>query len=321
MALADLGKEYDFLVSKPVYQFDYLRGFYKESKYSDICRELKGNSEYINKNTCINLFGILDNVFNRGLLGSNKQIFSNFYKWFNINTGNLDLTSDFMRDLMYYFSSFVKESINSNFKTYSESYANSTELKDITKLFYFTQNVGNIKEGVENVDGPNYRKYLKFINECLNIYRKYKNTKCSEKYPYTFTGSTICFEVDSFFNSYESILFPTLRYMSKVKTKNASPNDVISYSAHEDKYPMIISSIFGERSSELSTISSASIIGFSIFGFVLILFMLYKFTPLGSRINPRMKRTRRIWRDIESDYVQQLHQDDNVQEENVRRRN
>ncbi|SBS99807.1 PIR Superfamily Protein [Plasmodium malariae] len=288
----ELKKKYPFLVYWPDYSFEGLRGIYK-SKYEDMC--IYNNGSVYNRPYCIKLFSILESLFIRRGLGANNKIFEEGKKWFKENKESIKLNSDEMNDFIKKLGVSLEETYVNDFKTYQGLYGNNTEVIDILKLYYFSENSGTINHIMGSPDHKDYYSTCKFINECLEIYNKYKNFKCSGNNNITYSNpSTICAEVNHFYSKYKLHLYYTLRGMHNIS--KGTTNDTAPIKCLRDPSE---SSFFGENQ-KLSTGGKAGVAILSVFGIFLIFYMLYKLTPLGNLMYPRGRRIRKMWRNVES---------------------
>ncbi|SBS94202.1 PIR Superfamily Protein, partial [Plasmodium malariae] len=296
---------YNFLENKPPYEFTNFGGYHEKSYYENLCSDLSKNSSYYEKKNCIDLFSIMDNVIEGDVLDDDPQsIWNNFKEWFPQNKSGIDFSSVAMRDLITKFGEFIKANISKKFDEFKVSYMSNVELSDLTKLYYFTKNVGNIDKKILDVDSSDRNKYCNFINECLQIYRIYKYTTCEGNSPRQFDGNPICMEADNFFESYKNILYDDLKSLGMVTSEQASIDDLVKCSRND--YTYLYNYVFGIR--KLSGFDNTRIVLLTMFGIFLIMFILYKFTPLGSLVQPRKRKTRKLWRNIQKQIHEQVNE-------------
>ncbi|SBT70179.1 PIR protein [Plasmodium malariae] len=229
---SELKKKYPFLVYWPDYSFEGLRGIYK-SKYEDMCTS--DGAAFNNRLYCIKLFSILESLFMRRGLGANNKIFEEGKKWFIANKESIKLNTDEMNDFIKKLGVLLEGTYVDDFKTYQGLYGNNTEVMDILKLYYFSENSGTINHIMGSPDHKDYYSTCKFINECLEIYNKYKNFKCSGNNNITYSNpSTICAEVNHFYSKYKlhllgNLMYPRGRRIRKMWRNVESFNEQVNF--------------------------------------------------------------------------------------------
>ncbi|SBT58208.1 PIR Superfamily Protein [Plasmodium ovale wallikeri] len=308
----NLGLEYDFLANRPPYEFD-VQGLYKAETYKYICENLEGGyAPHKNKDICINFFSYLEGIMMNGVVGNNKEFLETFKKWFSEKKPPFHYTSEFMFSFNNHFKKVIQNSVMDDFNEFKDYGWNNLELTDLFKLYYFSKNITGIKQIMETgFSHGSYKKCCKFVNECIDIFRKYKNAKCAGGLANKRVGNTVCFELESFFNTFENILYPHLKSKNAkvVSLKDINENDRFFCSIEETKPGYNPYGIFFKFTKlEFTPLEKSAIGGFSVFAAFLVLFILYKFTSFGSAVNPRMRRTRRMWRNVEREHMNQMNE-------------
>ncbi|SCO65070.1 VIR protein [Plasmodium vivax] len=317
MDLERLKHQYKFLTSWPEYNLDGLRGIIVNDYGEKACSKIEGVNKYHMKKNCIKFYSILENLVHRvGLTSSKYGIWNEFLDRVRNAEEKFDYSSPVVESFNYIFGSLVEENILKNFNKYKKLPGNSNEVEDIMKLFYFSSNAGNIHDYMGNPDNEHYESSCKFINECLTIYKKYKDTKCSPSSANTFGGSTICLELNNFFDKYVNHVYPELRRVKHLKLDEENPTALLtcpSKVAHHGGNPFW--SFLGNYS-QLSLTGKGVVGSFIALGILIPLFILYKFTALGSSMNPKVRQTRRIWRNMDHRYASSTTLGDDDEESN-----
>ncbi|CAI7717860.1 PIR protein [Plasmodium vivax] len=297
-----LRKEYPFLANTIMYDFETLRGMYEENTYGLICNDIvsKDTYENVNKTTCINFFSNLDAILLKGALGDNENFMKKLVDWFPRNKANLKSVPEFMKSFNDTFEKNIRNNIMDGFKKFVNSTWNDTELEDILKLYYFKFNAARIRDILlGDITTDQYGKMCKFANECIDIYRKYIKSRCANTLHNSNSGSSICYELKPFLDAYESYLYqPSVaRHKGVVSLKNDPENARVYCSVYESKYgynPFGI--FFKNKTSTLNSNGKIMVGGLSITAGMLLLFFLYKFTPLGNYFFPNSKKAKKRWR-------------------------
>ncbi|KMZ95657.1 variable surface protein Vir8 [Plasmodium vivax Mauritania I] len=297
-----LQDEYPFLANTIMYDFETLRGMYKEGSYGWVCDNIN-TGKYrmnVNKNICVNFFSNLDAILVKGALGDNENFMNKLKDWFPRNKANLKSVPEFMKSFNDTFEKNIRNNIMDGFNKFVKESWNDSELEDILKLYYFKLNVARIRDILlGDITTEQYGKMCSFVNDCLDIYRKYKNSRCTERLHNSNSGSTICYELEPFAESYEKYVYlPSVpRHKGVVSLKNDPENARVYCSVFESKYgynPFGI--FFKNKTSTLNSNGKIMVGGLSITAGMLLLFFLYKFTPLGNYFFPNSKKAKKRWR-------------------------
>ncbi|SCO65072.1 VIR protein [Plasmodium vivax] len=300
-------KEYKFLTNWPDYHFQNMRGIYK-AEFESLCSGLSGNSDYINKQNCVKLFSIVDNILHRGGLKVNDDIWDSIQEAFKSHKGHIDLSSEHLTKYLNDLAGVVQKGLLDDFKKFKSYYGRNYEFSYIAKLFYFTQNVGIIQSLMNSPDNPQHVPCCEFVNQCLEIYRQIKDAKCSGNAQGTFNPSTLCVEMNSFIETYKEKLYPQLKYNNLVGSDSKDPiyGPVKCY--YKNGSGGFFSSLF-RYPSDMSYSGKVALISFSAFAGSMLLFMLYKYSPLGFLFGKDKKRKRRSWQRMGHPYEHGLHEE------------
>ncbi|GAB64542.1 VIR-like CYIR protein [Plasmodium cynomolgi strain B] len=253
-----LQQEYPFLVNTPVYDFDILKGRYDGDSYGKVCDDITAGSYAINynKTQCIKFFSNLDAMLLKGALGDNNVFMKNITEWFSAEKRNFENVPQFMLSFNKNFEENIRKTVVENFAKFTKLDWNQRELEDILKLYYFKVNAEKIKSILlGDISTKEYGKMCKFVNECLDIYRKYKNTRCTDKLLNANSGSTICYELEPFAETYEKELYNASvpRHKGVVSLKNDPVNARVYCSVYEAQYGYNPLGVFFKN--KLSTLS------------------------------------------------------------------
>ncbi|KJP86052.1 hypothetical protein AK88_04309 [Plasmodium fragile] len=280
-------KEYKYMTNWPDYNFDKMRGIYN-SKFQDVCNQLEGKPEYMKNKNCLNMFSVADNLMQRTGMKVDDKVWNYIKDLLNKNKDNIDLTSNETTSYINYVGTKLQQVLLEDFKDFKNSHENNYELANIAMLFYFTQNIGNIKKLMKSQHDPLFPSCCEFVNNCLYIYRTFKDLKCSSNSNTKFSRSTLCVELNSFMEEYKNKLYPDLKHLKIIKTseeklKDASVQDPIDI---ELKCPYKTSKIeflsnWVGYNSDLSYGVKLGLMSFSALLMFVGFLMLYKFTPLG----------------------------------------
>ncbi|SBT58736.1 PIR Superfamily Protein [Plasmodium ovale wallikeri] len=191
--------------------------------------------------------------------------------------------------------------------------AHKDKVENFMKLYYFSQNIRDIREILSNQESGTYVDTCKFVNECLRIFSQFKKDYCHDlKWKNPPGDNTICKELSIFFDKYENHLYGQLKNHNKMSSLAENPDRAqvrcdLDYSLFYTPFW----SMYKTNTSELT------VFGTFVFGLIfmagayIFLFLLYKFTPLGSIIHPKQRRqVRRMWRNIEREHAEQLYDQD-----------
>ncbi|KMZ82875.1 variable surface protein Vir8 [Plasmodium vivax India VII] len=297
-----LQDEYPFLANTIMYDFETLRGMYKEQPYGWVCNNIviPDTKENVNRNTCIQFFSYLHAILVKGALGDNETFMDKIVRWFHANKNNLKSIPDFMDSFNKTFEQNIRNSIMEGFNKFVNAGWNQTELEDIMKLYYFRLNaqiINRILMG--DITTYEYGQMCTFVNDCIDIYRKYKKTRCADTLHNAHSGSSICYELEPFLESYEKYVYkPTVpRRKGVISLKDDIENARVHCTVFESKYgynPFGI--FFKNKTSTLNSNGKIMVGGLSITAGMLLLFFLYKFTPLGNYFFPNSKKAKKRWR-------------------------
>ncbi|KNA02130.1 variable surface protein Vir8g [Plasmodium vivax North Korean] len=297
-----LKQEYPFLTYTYVYDFETLRGMYEEGPYGWVCNNIviPDTKENVNRNTCIQFFSYLHAILVKGALGDNETFMDKIVHWFHANKNNLKSIPDFMDSFNKTFEQNIRKSIMEGFNKFVNAGWNQTELEDIMKLYYFRLNaqiINRILMG--DITTERYAQMCKFTNECVDIYRKYIKSRCAGTHYNANSGSSICFELQPFLDAYEQhVYIPTVpRRKGVISLKDDIENARVHCTVFESKYgynPFGI--FFKNKTSTLNSNGKIMVGGLSITAGMLLLFFLYKFTPLGNYFFPNSKKAKKRWR-------------------------
>ncbi|EUD64304.1 hypothetical protein C922_05319 [Plasmodium inui San Antonio 1] len=194
---------------------------------------------------------------------------------------------------------------------------NKTELKNLLKLYYFGQTCGDIQPILLDHQKPEYKKACQFVNECLHIFRELKEKYCPNKTfkvvtgkngtPGNFSSSPVCYQLEQFFDKYQTTLYQSLEGKqkgnhNKMSSLEEHPDAArVRCDVSEDLYYTPFFKIFKYNSRRLTTFGSIVFVIFFILFMILMMHILFKFTPIGDAINPRRAHVRRKWRDIQGE--------------------
>ncbi|SBT00330.1 PIR Superfamily Protein [Plasmodium malariae] len=319
MSVEQIKRQLYFLEKCPEYNFDKFRGIVNENYRSSKCKNGEGLEKHENIEKCVKLHTILDDLENILDLSHGKfsNIWNNFRYVISPTTDSDIYSSTLIDSFIDTYGKIVEDYYVRSFNKYKNLHGTEEEVIDTMMLYYFVENIENINKIIRNANDKNNNICCWFINHCLAIVRKYQKGKCSSAIFDKSTGSTVCREVNNFLAQYKEKVLPVLNSEHNITARNPySITDAILCSS-EDPFRNNFYSFF-RSSSELTKTGKGVITVFSIFGVFLILFFLYKFTPLSSYINPRFRRTRRIWRNIERNAENKFINDDSQSEESAR---
>ncbi|KMZ95658.1 hypothetical protein PVMG_05671 [Plasmodium vivax Mauritania I] len=298
-------KEYKFLTNWPDYHFQNMRGIYK-TDFESMCSGLSGNSDYINKQNCVKLFSIIDNILHRGGLKVNDDVWKGIQEAFKSHKGHIDLSSEHLTKYLNDLAGVVQKGLLDDFKKFKSYYGKNYEYSYIAQLFYFTQNVGIIKSLMNSPDSAQHVPCCEFVNQCLEIYRRIKDAKCSGNTQGSFNPSTLCVEMNSFIETYKDNLYQDLKYRKLVDSNSAIDGPVKCH--YKNGSGGFFSSLF-RYPSDMSYSGKVALISFSAFAGSMLLFMLYKYSPLGFLFGKDKKRKRRSWQRMGHPYEHGLHEE------------
>ncbi|EUD64045.1 hypothetical protein C922_05571 [Plasmodium inui San Antonio 1] len=194
--------------------------------------------------------------------------------------------------------------------------SDKTTVKNLLKLYYFRTSSGNIKNTLESSRTEEYRNACKFVNECVDIFRELKEKHCPEKTFKVKTGSDrnssdsssspVCYQLEEFFDKYETVLYKALEggrsKHNKMSSLEQHPDAArVRCNLGEDLYYTPFFNIFKYNSRRLTPFGSIVFLIFFMLFMILMMHILVKFTPIGDRINPRGAHVRRKWRDIQAE--------------------
>ncbi|SBT58213.1 PIR Superfamily Protein [Plasmodium ovale wallikeri] len=187
------------------------------------------------------------------------------------------------------------------------------KVEKFMKLYYFSQNISHISAILSNQENGYYVKTCEFVNECLRTFSQFRKDYCKDVSLYNPPGdNTICKELSVFFDRYEHNLYGKLKNHNKMSSLAENPNTAqvrcdLDYSLFYTPFW----SMYKTNTSELTVFGTFVFGLFFMAGAYIFLFLLYKFTPLGSIIHPKQRRqVRRMWRNIEREHAEQLYDQD-----------
>ncbi|ANQ06038.1 KIR-like protein [Plasmodium coatneyi] len=299
-------KEYPFLKNWRDYNFDDERALYN-SKFESICSDWQGTAKYLNKHNCIKLFSIIDTVINRGKVKGDDEIWKSLKEWFEKPNKNTEFTPELIKKYINEIGDELNKVLQNDFRKFKSTHENNIEFGHIAMLFYFIQNVAEIKPLMENPSNSQFPSACAFVNHCLEIYRQIKELKCSGNSSTNYSGSTICVEINSFLEKYKTFLYPNLKKWEIVDIPKGAdgPIDAPLKCPYETSKRSFLSNYPG-YDTDLSFGGKVGVISASALLVSVSLFMLYKFTPLGYMFG-RERRGRRTWIGMGHPYRQGMH--------------
>ncbi|SBS97004.1 PIR Superfamily Protein, partial [Plasmodium malariae] len=290
------------------YSTHSLNGLY--NNYQSICNEINLYSEgRLENDVCITIFGLLENyIDDSGTSDTIQGVYNDFMQYSNVEKLSDSINSINIRDFMFYFKNIVRNKVFKNITMIKDVYENNDMLSGIIKLFYFNENVSEIKNILSNRNDQKYANVCKFVNECLDTYREFLNYLCPADMYDRFTDSTICNELQVFFENYDNHLYLPLRRNNNIASLREYPDLArvrcdLSESLYK-WYPAF--KIFTNIKRDLTPFGKTFISFLSIFGIFLTFYILYMFTPLGSEVNARRQKFKRSWRNIQSAFKDQV---------------
>ncbi|CAA9986272.1 KIR-like protein [Plasmodium knowlesi strain H] len=302
-------KEYPFLKNWRDYHFEDMRGIYN-SKFESICAEIAGKSDYRSKWNCLNLFSIIDTVINRGRVKEDDAIWTTIKKLFDRHKETIDFRSNIITRYINDMGKELQDILLEDFKKFKSTHENNYEFAHIAMLFYFTQNVVDIRELMNARSNTHFASSCKFVNHCLEIYRRIKHLKCSVNSPPNSRGSTLCVELNNFLQRYKELLYPKLKEWHIVDAPEKTDDPTIFPLKCANEVPESgFFSRYIENENHLSLGGKVGVISFSAIFVSLSLFMLYKFTPLGNIFGRDRRRRGRTWIDMGNGYGQEMDDD------------
>ncbi|SBS95160.1 PIR Superfamily Protein [Plasmodium ovale curtisi] len=312
MAVERLKSQYKFLKNWPEYTFEGLRGIISSSYADTKCGKVDGYNKYRTKNNCVKFYSILDKLINNvGLNNSNYDIWADFVGRIYTKEHEFSYDSPVVESLIYNLGKLVEDNLLKNFNAYKYIHGNNTEVLDTMKLYYFSKNLGNIDIIMRNPDDIYHVDCCKFINHSLDIFKKYKDTKCGLKLNDKNNGSTICIEIEAFLSNYKDKLLPTLKSMGNVDPKGDTPITThINCPMEVPTYTNGFFSYLKNGSTQLTPLGVGTLSFLIALGVFLVILTIYKFTPLGPSINPQMRRKKRVWGNIEEEYSEEFYPGD-----------
>ncbi|GAW79054.1 variable surface protein [Plasmodium gonderi] len=230
------------------------------------------------------------------------EVWTNFLKWFfdkkksyypYLNKFDTETFSESAKKLIYH-SSMNNHNIGYFLR-------DNEILEKLLKLYYFGQNVGEIKTILQNSHNSNYKDTCKYVNECLHIFRELKRSYCPKGIPSDYSSNTVCNQLGEFANRYEYTLYEPLKRHNKMSSIDKHPDAAqVRCELTDSLFYTPFWSLYKTNSDEFTVFGNFVVSGFVMFAVYLILLILYKFTPIGMRFRPGGRRqARRIWRKIE----------------------
>ncbi|SBT87059.1 PIR protein [Plasmodium malariae] len=277
MSVKQIKRQLYFLEKWPEYNFDKFRGIVNEKYKSSTCKNGEGLDIQGNTEKCVKLHTILDDLEN--ILDLSHGKFSNIWNDFKdvispTSKSNIYSSTAIDRFIDTY-GKIVEDYYVRSFNKYKNLHGNEEEVIDTMILYYFVENIENIKRMISEARDKNNNICCWFINHCLEIVRKYQNGKCSSAIFDKSTGSTVCREVNNFLAQYKEKVLPVLKSKPNIIAENTYSMLSPIPCSSEDPFRNNFYSFF-RSSSELSKTGKGVITVFSIFGVFMILFFLYK---------------------------------------------
>ncbi|GAW79049.1 variable surface protein [Plasmodium gonderi] len=230
------------------------------------------------------------------------EVWLNFLKWF------YDSNDLYYQNLYGLKSTEFKEPFKSvlegnyyNNQNLDYFLSNKNELEKLLKLYYFGQNVGDIKSILQNLHDPNYKVTCQYVNECLHLFRELKRNYCPKGVPSDYSSNTVCNQLGEFANRYEYTLYEPLKRHNKMSSVDKYPDAAqVRCELTDSLFYTPFWSLYKANVDEFTVFGNFVVAGFVMFAVYLILLILYKFTPIGLRFNPEgQRKARRIWRKVE----------------------
>ncbi|GAW79050.1 variable surface protein [Plasmodium gonderi] len=201
------------------------------------------------------------------------------------------------------FKKAILDSYTTN-KNIESFLSDKSKLEKLLKLYYFGENVGDIKNILDNQNHDSYKNACEFVNECLHIFRELKKDYCEGDITSNYKGGTVCSQLGEFLSRYEYSLYTPLKRHNKMSSLVNYPESAqvrcdLSYSLFFTPFL----SLYKANSDEFTVFGNFVVSGFVMFAVYLILLILYKFTPIGLRFSPEgQRKARRIWRKVEMEH-------------------
>ncbi|CAG9483882.1 unnamed protein product [Plasmodium vivax] len=308
----ELKQEYGKLLANwPNYSKNHNLDETYEKNYELICNQLskvKGAKEQLDPKLCPIFFGFLENINRRGEdLFKNHKIWSDFIEWSyqkqrDPNTFTNWNLEKFVTSIEY----LIKENVAPILGNAEVLNKGNERLRNVMKLHYLLENLGNIKEKIKANHEYDYPSYCHFINDCLDIYKVYRSEVCSEHWPEETKPKHICKLFQDFADRYRNELYPAIHYRKNLIEKYGEGifEQRLQCKMHQREYgSRPIESFFAKpKPGVISSFNNYLTISFSVLGSLMFFFILYKLTPIKSLFGSEKEERRRRWRDSPADH-------------------
>ncbi|KMZ82878.1 variable surface protein Vir [Plasmodium vivax India VII] len=295
----------------PNYSENYNLDKEYEENYKLICEQLsrvRGVNEQLDPKLCPTFFGFLENINRRGEdLFKNHKIWSDFIEWSyqkqtNPNTFTNWNLEKFVTSIEY----LIKENVAPILGNAEVLNKGNERLRNVMKLHYLLENLGDIKSRIAAYHGDDYTSYCHFINDCLDIYKVYSSEVCSKHWPDETKPNNICKLFKEFEDKYEGVLYPAIKYRQNLIKDYGDGifGQRLQCKVHQREYgSRPIESFFAKpKPGVISSFNNYLTISFSVLGSLMFFFILYKLTPIKSLFGSEKEERRRRWRNSLADH-------------------
>ncbi|GAW79047.1 variable surface protein [Plasmodium gonderi] len=299
--------EYPLLNIWPKVNADKL--FRVNSSYESICKEINEQSNGdVGSDTCQTFFAYLEDIVRDEYNETVRGIYDDLINLNYEDEVSYNVYSYQFWNFLHYFKKIAKNKMYKNIYMIKNLYEDNDKLKGIMKLFYFDENVGDIKNVLENYHNKDYKKTCEFVNECIDVYRDFLNYTCPTEYYDKFSDSTVCNELYVFFDNYDKILYHPLKKYDRITSLREYPDTARVRCDYDEPmysyYPIF--AFFKHISRGVTPFGFSSITFFSLLAIFLCLFILYKvrmlFTPVGLHFSPQKKKIKNAWKNIQREH-------------------
>ncbi|CAG9474577.1 unnamed protein product [Plasmodium vivax] len=170
---------------------------------------------------------------------------------------------------------------------YSSNYKDIYKDDRIILLSNFANNIEIINSILTTKNEDHYCSCRKYVNDCVNIYKDIKQIYCSRKEDKQGNNKGICEIIDNFTTVYMGFIYTPLGTDQKFPSLYSTTDTTIDTEECALYYKEQSSSIQGNQS-DSSTAQKLTTSVATMAGISSALTLLYKFTPAGKLINPRL---------------------------------
>ncbi|VUZ96306.1 PIR protein [Plasmodium vivax] len=195
---------------------------------------------------------------------------------------------------------------------FNEKYYEPTKLM---KLRIFEKNTSIFTNNLNDIKGLNYCSCLKYVYECVNIYREMHKDFCLGEKQFKPLNKDTCFILNNFKTSYLAYLFDAGGIKDKLPPLDGTNNEKFpSCASDESKLGSAEDHVQGaeanspgaEQSKSRISLSTSAVVS-TMVGIPPFLALIYKFTPVGTWFRSKYRKDPDVFKNVDEEKEKEIY--------------